>query len=69
VYFARSVSGITSVGLKAVAFVKPRVQVVEEDGPPAGGASSGLMCWVKGEVDRRGVAATRAIGPPLSISQ
>ena len=24
VYFARSVSGITSVGLNAVAFVKPR---------------------------------------------
>src|SRR4029453_5300933 len=68
VYLARWVSGITSVGLNAVAFGKPRGRKSRNTGRQPWGASSGLMCWVNAKSAGSGCRA-RMIGPPLSISQ
>jgi len=42
---AQGASGMTSVGLKAVALVKPRYRSSTKRGRQPGGASSGLSCW------------------------
>src|SRR5262249_16369400 len=62
VYLARSGSGITSVGLNGGG------REGRKRGRHGGGAGSGLMCWVKAKPTGTG-RRTRAIGPPLSISQ